>query len=151
MLTGNQGTSIPGDNMGKNKELVCYPNPDQILTGLRSSTQKYRNHSTLRGYQGIINHSSSSSKHRCVQAYSYHAISIYYRIGRKNRCKVDQGHLPCCLLRKTSHSSNTCSWKSLNSGSGTEFPNTKHTIDQINTMQQTIIVYECKNRKSGEF
>jgi hypothetical protein len=27
-LIGNQGTSIPGDNMDKNKVLVCYPNPD---------------------------------------------------------------------------------------------------------------------------
>jgi hypothetical protein len=34
-----QGTSIPGDNMDENKVLVCYPNPDQILAGLSSSTQ----------------------------------------------------------------------------------------------------------------
>jgi hypothetical protein len=53
-LTGNRGTSIPGDNMDK-KVLLCYPNPDQIIVGLRSSTQKYPNHSTLRGYQAIIN------------------------------------------------------------------------------------------------
>jgi hypothetical protein len=26
-----------------------------------------------------------------MQAYSYHAISTFYRIDRKNRCKVDQG------------------------------------------------------------
>jgi hypothetical protein len=39
----------------------------------------------------------------------------------------------------------------LNSGSGTEFLNAKHIIDQINTMQQIIIMYECMNRKSEEF
>jgi hypothetical protein len=55
ILTGKQGTSIPGDNMDENKVLACYPNPDQILARLSSSTQKYPNHSTLRGYQGIIN------------------------------------------------------------------------------------------------
>jgi hypothetical protein len=32
-----------------------------------------------------------------------------------------------------------------------EFPNAKHTIDKINTMQQTIIMYECMNRKNDEF
>jgi hypothetical protein len=40
ILTGKQDTSIPGDNMDENKVLVCYPNPDQILVGLSSSTQK---------------------------------------------------------------------------------------------------------------
>jgi hypothetical protein len=44
-----------------NKVLVCYPNPDPILAGLSNSTQKYPNHSTLQGYQGIIIQSSSSS------------------------------------------------------------------------------------------
>jgi hypothetical protein len=68
-----------------------------------------------------------------------------------HRCKVDQGQLPCCPLRKTSDSSKTCSWKSSNSGSSTVFPNTKHTIDQINTMQQTIVMYEFMNRKGDEF
>jgi hypothetical protein len=67
----------------KNKVLVCYPNPDQILAGLSSSTQKYPNHYTLWGYQGIINKKSSSFKHRCAQTYSYHAISTYYRINGK--------------------------------------------------------------------
>jgi hypothetical protein len=55
ILIGNQGSRIPGDNMDENKVLVCYPNPDQILAGLSSSTQKYPNHSTLWGYHGIIN------------------------------------------------------------------------------------------------
>jgi hypothetical protein len=39
-------------------------------------------------------------------------------------------------------SSKTYSWKSSNSGSGLEFPNAKHTIDQINTMQQQLL---CMN------
>jgi hypothetical protein len=39
----------------------------------------------------------------------------------------------------------------MNNGSGTEFPNAKHTIDQINTMQQTIVMYEYMTRKSDEF
>jgi hypothetical protein len=67
----------------KNKVLVCCPNPNQILAGLSSSTQKYPNYSTLRGYQGIINQNSNSFQHRCAQAYSYHAISTYYIIDRK--------------------------------------------------------------------
>jgi hypothetical protein len=41
--------------MDENKVLVFYPNPDQILAGLSSSPQRYPTHSTLRGYQGIIN------------------------------------------------------------------------------------------------
>jgi hypothetical protein len=40
-----------------------------------------------------------------------------------HRCKSDQGHLPCCPLKKTLGSSNTCSWKSLNSGSRMGLPN----------------------------
>jgi hypothetical protein len=85
-----------------------------------------------------------------MQAYSYHLISTFYRIDRKNRCKVHQGHLLCCPLKNTSDSSKTCSWKSLNSGPGMKFPNAKHTIDQINTMHQTIVMYECITRKSDE-
>jgi hypothetical protein len=55
-INREQGTSILGDNMDENKVLVCYPNPYHILAGLSSSTQKqYHNHSTIRGYQGIIN------------------------------------------------------------------------------------------------
>jgi hypothetical protein len=32
-----------------------------------------------------------------------------------------------------------------------EFPNAKHTIDQIKIMQQTMVMYECMNRKSDKF
>jgi hypothetical protein len=32
-----------------------------------------------------------------------------------------------------------------------KFPNAKHTIDQTNTIQQTIVMYECMNRKCDEF
>jgi hypothetical protein len=39
----------------------------------------------------------------------------------------------------------------MNSSSSMEFPNPKHTIDKINTMQQRIIMYECMNTKSDEF
>jgi hypothetical protein len=45
------------NNIDKNKVLVCYPNLDQILAGLSSSTIKYPNDSTLWGYQEIINQS----------------------------------------------------------------------------------------------
>jgi hypothetical protein len=38
----------------------------------------------------------------------------------------------------------------LKSGSSTEFLNTKHTIDQINIIQQTIVMYQCVNRKCDE-
>jgi hypothetical protein len=40
ILIGKQGTSIPVDNMDENKVLVCYPNSNQVLIGLNSSTQK---------------------------------------------------------------------------------------------------------------
>jgi hypothetical protein len=41
ILTGKQGTRVPGDNLDENKVLVCYPNLEQILAGLSNSTKKY--------------------------------------------------------------------------------------------------------------
>jgi hypothetical protein len=32
-LIGNQGNSIPGNNIDENKVLMCYPNLDQIMLG----------------------------------------------------------------------------------------------------------------------
>jgi hypothetical protein len=39
ILTGNQGNSIPGDNMDKIIVLVYYTNPNHDVAGLRNSTQ----------------------------------------------------------------------------------------------------------------
>jgi hypothetical protein len=41
ILTGDQGNSIPGDNMDKIMVLVYYPNLDHDIARLSKSTQKY--------------------------------------------------------------------------------------------------------------
>jgi hypothetical protein len=88
--------------MDENKVLACYPNPDQILARLSSSTQKCPNKSILWGYQGIINQSYSNSL-AYVCAILLLSCNLYILHNRQegNRTKVDQGHLPCCPLMKT--------------------------------------------------